>query len=90
MNISDFDIAFDLMGTDITFGLTSFKGMFDCPDEIIGGMSISPDYVVTTKTLNVTSVTEGSVFVINGENYEVRKVLKIDDGQLARVTLSIL
>lgn len=68
-------------------GTVSGTAILDMPDQIVGGISISTEYSITGKF----SVFGGLVFAdpltVDGVNYTVREVSKIDDGVFCRVVL---
>lgn len=77
------------------FGLTvqgpsySGQGILDMPDQIIGeGIMISTDYVLTVKSADFSAAKNGHTLIINGVNYKVRDMRKVDDGALSKITLS--
>lgn len=83
------DVFFDDLGVEVTFGSSTFRGIFDMPDEsIAGGLVLTTEYSVTVKSVDVVGVIAGDEFEINGELYEVRQVRKYDDGKLSHVALS--
>lgn len=87
---SDLDVLFSGPdAVDVTIGASSFKGLFDTPDDVVGdGMSISTEYVLTMKTSNVTTLEEYSELSVEGEVFKVRRIMKTSDGRLSSVYLS--
>lgn len=87
---ADLDVLFSGPDAiDVTVGMSTFKGLLDTPDEVIGGgMNISTEYLLMTKTSNVSGLEEYNILTIDGEEYEVRRNLKVGDGLLSNILLS--
>lgn len=87
---SDLDVLFS--GPDavpVTIGASSFKGLYDCPDsDIADSMMTSTGHLLTAKTSDVLSAEEGTTIQVGGNDFEVMKKHKIDDGKLSKVYLS--
>lgn len=76
-------------GITVTKSGSTFKALFDIADELVGGgVVISTDYVLTVRSSDIASLVDGDTLSINAANYEVRRILKIDDGAFSRVVVS--
>ena len=70
-------------------GVTAFLGIFNKPAEIIGGgLATSVEYLLTSKTTDVTSASRGTAISVDSTNYTVRENLLIDDGSFTTLLLS--
>ena len=70
-------------------GGTAFLGIFDKPAEVIsGGIATSIEYLLTSKTTDVTSASRGTSISVDSTNYTVRENLLIDDGSFTTLLLS--
>ena len=70
-------------------GGTAFLGIFNKPAEIIGGgLATSIEYLVTTRSSDVTSAPRGTTISVDSANYTVRENLLIDDGKFSTLLLS--
>ena len=70
-------------------GGTAFLGIFNKPAEIIGGgLATSVEYLLTSKTTDVTSASRGTAISVDSTNYTVRENLLIDDGSFTTLLLS--
>ena len=87
--------TFAFLNTD-EFGVTcqigtgnNFVGILDSPMEVIaGGMALSREYMLTTKTSDVSALTRGSSITVNSVKYTVRENNPIDDGLFSELLLS--
>lgn len=69
----------------------TFKGILDMPDQIIGGLAQSTEYLLTVKTSDIQNLTEDQNLTVDGASYRLRGPFrKIDDGILSRVELTKL
>lgn len=87
---SDLDVLFS--GPDavsVTIGASSFKGLYDCPDsEIAEGMMINSGHMLTAKTSDLASADEGTGVRVDGIDFEIMKIIKMDDGKISKVYLT--
>ena len=68
---------------------TAFKGILDKPTDVIGGgLATSDEYLLTSKTTDVTSASRGTAISVDSTNYTVRENLLIDDGSFTTLLLS--
>lgn len=67
----------------------AFKGILDKPTDVIGnGLATSVEYLLTSKTTDVTSASRGTAISVDSTNYTVRENLLIDDGSFTTLLLS--
>jgi hypothetical protein len=79
----------DDFGIVVTAGASTFKALFDIADDLVGGgVVISTDYVLTVRSTDIVGMVDGDTLSISSTNYEIRRILKIDDGALSRVVVS--
>ena len=68
---------------------TAFKGILDASAEnIASGIATSIEYLLTSKTTDVTSASRGTAISVDSTNYTVRENLLIDDGSFTTLLLS--
>lgn len=87
----DLDVFFgdELGAVDVVIDATTVSGYLDMPDELVGnGLVLSTEYSLTVKTSDVSGLAAGDEIEVDGDDYEVRDVRKIDDGKLSRVALA--
>ena len=81
--LNDFGVSCQISGG------TAFLGIFNKSAEIIGGgLATSIEYLLRTKTTDVSSASRGTTISINSANYTVRENLRIDDGKFSTLLLS--
>lgn len=69
-------------------GLTG-TGILDMPTLAIGdGMVLSDEYLLTCKASDFGSVSYNTAINVDGTDYRVREVRRIDDGKLCEISLS--
>lgn len=87
--MSDLDALFFDLADTVTIGSKSIKGIFDMPDELVGGgVVISRDYQLLVKSSDISALSDGDTLTVRSQIYEVRQIRQIDDGQLSRIMLS--
>jgi len=68
---------------------TAFKGILDASAEnIANGIATSIEYLLTTRSSDVTSAPRGTTISVDSANYTVRENLIIDDGKFSTLILS--
>jgi hypothetical protein len=66
-----------------------FKGILDSPmDVIAGGVALSREYLLTTKTSDVSSAARGTSITVDSSAYTVRENRPVDDGLFSELLLS--
>jgi hypothetical protein len=89
MIAENLSVFFNEFAVDVTVsGGSTFKAVFDTPDELVGQFGVSTEHKLTAKTSDLASLTEGATVAIDGVNYAVRSLpRKIDDGALSSVQI---
>jgi hypothetical protein len=77
-------------GQTVVLGGVSGLGVLDMPDQVVDGLGISTEYTLLVRTSVYPSATRGDTITVGGVSYKVREYRKVDDGQFARITLSIV
>lgn len=68
---------------------TAFKGILDATAEnIASGLATSIEYLLTSRTSDVSSASRGTAISVDSSNYTVRENLLIDDGSFSTLLLS--
>jgi hypothetical protein len=76
-------------GVTVVWGLVSGLGIFESPDQTIGGgLGISSEYSILVKTSVFGAAAYADAITVGGVSYTVREVRKIDDGSFCRIVLS--
>jgi hypothetical protein len=90
--IEDLNQFLNDFGVSCTAGAVSALGILDMPGRVIGadGMVLTTDYVLTAKASDFGGLLYGDAMTVNGTNYSVREVLRIDDGAFVEVSLTKL
>jgi hypothetical protein len=79
------------MAVPVTAGSISGNGILDMPSETIaGGMVVSNEYMLTAKTSDFGSLLYGDSITVNGQSYQVREVLLLDDGKFCQLALTLI
>jgi len=85
----DLDLFLADFGVTVVAGAVSGVGILDMPSEIIAdGVVLTTDYKVTCKASLFGSLLYGAAVTVDGVNYSVREVMKIDDGSFVELMLS--
>tara|TARA_S200000501_G_C20592770_1_gene642319 strand:+ start:82 stop:360 length:279 start_codon:yes stop_codon:yes gene_type:complete len=83
------DTFFSDFGNAVIANGASYKGILEQPDEMIAdGVVLTTDYELTAKNSELGSLSFDSQISIDGVNYKVRNVRKIDDGILCKIALT--
>lgn len=84
------DVFLADFGVDVTPSSGSgFRAILDYPDQVIeGGMILSTDYRLTAKTSGISGLAHGSSLAVDGGNYTVRHIRKLEDGRFSEILLS--
>jgi hypothetical protein len=81
--LNDFGVSCQIAGGIV------FKGILDKPTDVIGGgLATSVEYLLTSKTTDVTSASRGTAITVDSTSYTVRENLLIDDGSFTTLLLS--
>ena len=75
-------------GVSCTAGAITALGILDMPSQIMAGdMVLSTDYTLTAKAADFGGLLFGDGITVDGVNYQVREVRKIDDGMFVEIGL---
>lgn len=75
-------------GVTVTAGATSDLGILDMPSEVVAdGVVLTTDYKVTCKTALFGALVYGDTVAVDGVNYTVREVMRLDDGAFCDLML---
>jgi hypothetical protein len=78
-------------GLPVTAGVIAGVGILDMPTQVVAdGMVLSTDYTLTAKTADFGGLYFGDPVTVDGVNYQVREVRKLDDGKFCEISLSKL
>lgn len=87
----DLNLFLDDFGVSVTAGAVSALGILDMPTQVVAdGMVLSTDYTLTAKTADFGGLLFGDGITVDGVNYQVREVRKLDDGKFCEISLSKL
>jgi hypothetical protein len=85
------DVFLADFGVPVTAGNVSGVGILDMPTQVISdGMVLSTDYALTAKTSEFGGLLYGDGITVDGVNYQVREVRKLDDGKFCEISMSKL
>jgi hypothetical protein len=84
----DIDLFLADFGVQVTAGTTSGLGILDMPSEIVAdGVVLTTDYKLTCKTTLFGGLVYGDTVTVDGVNYTVREVMRLDDGAFCDLML---
>lgn len=84
----DLDLFLADFGVAVSAGATSDLGILDMPSEVIAdGVVLTTDYKLTCKTSLFGSLVYGDTVTVDGVNYTVREVMRLDDGAFCDLML---
>jgi hypothetical protein len=87
----DLSVFLNDFGVSCTAGAVSALGILDMPSQIISGdMVLSTDYTLTARAADFGGLLFGDSITVGGAPYQVRQVLKIDDGAFVEIALQKL
>lgn len=80
-------VFLDDFGVSCTAGAVTALGILDMPSQILAadGMVLSTDYTLTAKAADFGGLLYGDGITVDGVNYQVREVRKIDDGAFVEI-----
>jgi hypothetical protein len=85
------DVFLADFGVPVTASNVSGVGILDMPTQVISdGMVLSTDYALTAKTSEFGGLLYGDGITVDGVNYQVREVRKLDDGKFCEISMSKL
>ena len=75
-------------GVSCTSGAITALGLLDMPSQMLAGdMVLSTDYMLTVRNADFGGLVYGDGITVDGINYQVREVRRIDDGQFVEIGL---
>jgi hypothetical protein len=84
----DLDLFLADFGVQVTAGAVSGLGIMDMPSEIVAdGVVLTTDYKLTCKTTLFGGLVYGDTVAVDGVNYTVREVMRLDDGAFCDLML---
>lgn len=87
----DLTVFLDDFGVNCTAGAVTALGILDMPSQIISGdMVLSTDYSLTARAADFGGLLYGDGMTVDGVNYQVREVRKLDDGAFVEIALQRL
>lgn len=87
----DLGIFFDDFGVSCTAGAVTALGILDMPTQVLAGdMVLSTDYTLTARAADFGGLLYGDAIAVNGTNYAVREVRRLDDGAFVEISIQKL
>jgi hypothetical protein len=87
----DLTVFLNDFGVSCTAGAVSALGILDMPSQVISGdMVLTTDYSLTARAADFGGLLFGDGITVDGVNYQVREVRKLDDGALVEIALQRL
>jgi hypothetical protein len=87
----DLTVFLNDFGVSCTAGAISALGILDMPSQVISGdMVLTTDYSLTARAADFGGLLFGDGITVDGVNYQVREVRKLDDGALVEIALQRL
>jgi hypothetical protein len=84
----DLTVFLNDFGVSCTAGAVSALGILDMPSQVISGdMVLTTDYSLTARAADFGGLLFGDGITVDGVNYQVREVRKLDDGALVEIGL---
>jgi len=91
MFTEDLSIFLDDFGVSCTAGAITALGILDMPGETVsGGMVISTEYMLTAKASDFGDLLYGDSITVDGQSYQVRETLLLDDGKFCQIALTLI
>lgn len=87
----DLDLFLADFGVAVSAGAVTGIGILDMPTQVVAdGMVLSTDYTLTAKASDFGGLYFGDPVTVDGVNYQVREVRRLDDGKFVEISLSKL
>lgn len=87
----DLTIFLNDFGVSCTAGAVTALGILDMPTQFVSGdMVLSTDYTLTARFADFGGLVYGDPITVNGLNYQVREVRRLDDGAMCEIALTKL
>lgn len=85
----DLTVFLNDFGVSCTAGAISALGILDMPSQVISGdMVLTTDYSLTARAADFGGLKYGDGITVDGVNYQVREVRKLDDGAFVEIGLT--
>ena len=87
--VEELDVFFSDFADEVIYDNGRYIGQLDQPDEVIvDGRILTTEYELLVKTSDFSTVVFDKTIQVNGEEYSVRTMMKIDDGKFSKIMLS--
>lgn len=87
----DLTVFLNDFGVSCTAGAVTALGILDMPSQLISGdMVLTTDYSLTARAADFGGLLFGDGITVDGVNYQVREVRKLDDGAMVEIALQRL
>ena len=87
--VEELDVFFSDFAEEVIYDNDTYIGQLDQPDEVIvDGRILTTEYELLVKTSDFSTVVFDKTIQVNGEEYSVRTMMKIDDGKFSKIMLS--
>ena len=87
--VEELDVFFSDFADEVIYDNDTYVGQLDQPDEVIvDGRILTTEYELLVKTSDFSTVVFDKAIQVNGEEYSVRTMMKIDDGKFSKIMLS--
>jgi len=87
--VEELDVFFSDFADEVIYDNDTYIGQLDQPDEVIvDGRILTTEYELLVKTSDFSTIVFDKTIQVNGEEYSVRTMMKIDDGQFSKIMLS--
>lgn len=75
-------------GLPVTAGAVTGVGILDMPSQVVAdGMVLTTDYTLTARYVDFGGLLYGDGLTVDGVNYQVREVRRLDDGAFVEIAL---
>ena len=87
--VEELDVFFSDFADEVIYDNDTYIGQLDQPDEVIvDGRILTTEYELLVKTSDFSTIVFDKTIQVNGEEYSVRTMMKIDDGKFSKIMLS--
>ena len=87
--VEELDVFFSDFADEVIYDNDTYIGQLDQPDEVIvDGRILTTEYELLVKTSDFSTIVFDKTIQVNGEEYSVRTIMKIDDGKFSKIMLS--
>lgn len=89
MITEDLGLFLNDFGVTCTAGAVTAMGILDMPSQVVAdGMVLTTDYKLTCRTADFGGLLYGDGITVDGELYQVREAMRIDDGKFVELMLT--